>query len=77
MSEQSTIKHGLGAPPFIEQFPQLSPQEAERLDRLNRAITTMAISGMLSPSQQKALREKRFPNEVRRVLANTEKEQAK
>lgn len=62
MSE--TFDQGWAARPFKEQFPELSDKEAERLDRLNFAITDMAMADLITDSQRDAIRTKRFPKVV-------------
>lgn len=66
MSE--TFEQGWAALPFKEQFPDLPQREAERLDRLNHAITDMAMADLLTSSQVRDIRTKRFPKLVGEVV---------
>lgn len=69
-----TFEQGWAARPFKEQFPELPDREAERLDRLNRAITDMAMADLITPSQSDAIRKKRFPKLVSEVVRAYTKE---
>lgn len=62
MSE--TFEQGWAARPFKEQFPELSDKAAERLDKINAAITMLGVNDMLTFSQVEAIRHKRFPKLV-------------
>mgnify|MGYP003617470387 CR=1 FL=1 len=66
MSE--TFEQGWAARPFSEQFPELSVQAAARLDNVNKAITELLISGMITDSQTMAIRQKKFPKMVLREV---------
>ena len=70
-----TFEQGWAARPFKEQFPELPDREAERLDRLNRAITDMVMADLLTPSQSDAIRQKRFPKLVGEVVRAYAKDQ--
>ena len=63
-----TFEQGWAARPFKEQFPELSDKAATHLDRLNRAITDLYMADMLTDSQVKALREKKFPRVVTKAV---------
>ena len=63
-----TFEQGWAARPFKEQFPELSDKAATHLDRLNRAITDLYMADMLTDSQHKALREKKFPRVVTKAV---------
>lgn len=60
----NTFEQGWAARPFKEQFPELSDKEAERLDRLNIGITDLLMADLLTDSQARAIRQKRFPKVV-------------
>jgi len=63
-----TFEQGWAARPFAEQFPELEIQQALRLDRLNHAITDLYMAEMLTDSQVKAIREKKFPRVVTKAV---------
>jgi len=67
MSE--TFEQGWAARPFKDQFPELSDARAAYLDRLNRSITDMLMSDLITESQVDAIRRKRFPKLVSRELS--------
>lgn len=69
-----TFEQGWAARPFKEQFPEIPDKEAERLDRLNKAITDMAMADLITPSQCDAIRQKRFPKLVSEVVCAYAKE---
>ena len=64
-----TFEQGWAARPFAEQFPKMDAKEAERLDRLNHAITDLYMADMLTDSQVKAIREKKMPKAVSKAVA--------
>lgn len=66
---QRTFEQGWAARPFAEQFPEMDVKEAERLDRLNSAITDLYMADMLTDSQAKAIREKKMPKAVSKAVA--------
>lgn len=66
MSE--TFEQGWAARPFKEQFPELDDEQAKRLDRLNFSITDLLLSDLLTDSQVRAIREKKFPKVVSEVV---------
>lgn len=66
MSE--TFEQGLAARPFKEQFPELSDEEAERLNAVNDAIFTLYLTDMLTDSQLGSIRSKKFPKMVSKSL---------
>lgn len=68
-----TFEQGWAARPFKEQFPVLEDKQAERLDRLNGAITDLYVGGMLTASQMNAIRSKKMPRAVSEALAKAEK----
>lgn len=63
-----SFEQGWAARPFKEQFPFLTDRAANRLDRLNKAITDMAMAGLITNSQLDAIRRKRFPKLVGEVV---------
>ena len=63
-----TFEQGWAARPFKEQFPFLPDREADRLDRLNKAITDMAMADLITGSQLDSIRHKRFPKLVGEVV---------
>lgn len=63
-----TFEQGWAAKPFAEQFPEMKIAEADRLDRLNHAITELYMAEMITDSQMKAIREKKMPKAVMRAL---------
>lgn len=63
-----TFEQGWAARPFAEQFPEMNAKEALRLDRLNHAITDLYMAEMLTDSQVKAIREKKFPRVVTKAV---------
>lgn len=62
MSE--TFEQGWAARPFKEQFPELDDADAERLDKINSAITLLSMADMLTFSQTDAIRQKKMPKVV-------------
>ena len=69
-----TFEQGWAARPFKEQFPGMAEQDAEHLDRINRAITDMLLSNLLTDYQVAAIRQKKFPRLVSRYVARIPKE---
>lgn len=65
----NTFEQGWAAKPFKEQFPELGDKAAERLDSINAAITLMRAAGLLTDSQSKDIRMKKFPRVVESALA--------
>ena len=64
----STFEQGWAARPFKEQFPELSDRAAEHLDKLNYAITDMLLCDLLTDSQAREIRTKKFPKLVSREV---------
>lgn len=62
MTEKLEIRMGAMAPSLVEQLVPygVSIGTATRLENLNKAITALAISDMLPPSQVKRCRDKLF-----------------
>ena len=77
MTEQRTFEQGWAARPFKEQFPDMDTDVATRLDRINEAITTLFLEGMITESQMHAIRQKRFPKMVGREVAKMSKKVAR
>ena len=69
MSE--TFEQGWAARPFKEQFPELSDKEAERLDKINAAITLLSIAGILTFSQRDSIRQKKMPKVVAAAISKS------
>lgn len=67
-STTETFEQGWAALPFAEQFPELPADRAAWLDRLNRGITDMLISGLMTDSAADAARLKKFPKIVSKEL---------
>lgn len=63
-----TFEQGWAARPFKEQFPFLPDNEAQKLDRLNRSITDMGMWGLITDSQSRDIRQKRFPKLVSEIV---------
>lgn len=63
-----TFEQGWAARPFKEQFPQLTKEEAEHLDKLNKYITYLRFADMLTDSQADTMRQKKMPRAVGKAL---------
>lgn len=63
-----TFEQGWAARPFVEQFPELSEKDARHLDHINTSITTLYMAGLLTDSQLKDIREKKFPKVVTKAV---------
>lgn len=72
-----TFDQGWAARPFKEQFPELSDKEADHLDKINHAITIMLIADLITDSQRDAIRMKRFPKLVSKVVNAARKRAAR
>ena len=64
-----TFEQGWAARPFAEQFPELPAGRAAWLDRLNRSLTDVYLSGLMTDSAANAARNKKFPKIVSQELA--------
>ena len=64
-----TFEQGWAARPFGEQFPELPPDRAAWLDRLNLGITDMRLSGLMTDAASDTARYKKFPKIVAQELA--------
>lgn len=75
---KETFEQGWSARPFKEQFPELEAAEAKRLDEVNHAISSLYFEEMITDSQRKTIRNKKFPKMVSTFLmdARTKKEGA-
>ena len=69
-----TFEQRWSARPFKEQFPELSDFEAQRLDKVNKAISTLYFDDMLTDGQLNAIRDKKFPRLVSKVVSQARKE---
>ena len=69
-----TFEQRWSARPFKEQFPELSDFEAQRLDKVNKAISTLYFDDMLTDSQLDAIRGKKFPRLVSKAISQARKE---
>ena len=63
-----TFEQGWAARPFKEQFPELSDKDATHLDQLNHAVTNMLLADLITSTQAQAIRMKRFPKIVSRLV---------
>ena len=66
--KQFSFQHGLHAPPFKEQFPELPDNIANYLDTVNKAITHLLFAGCITDSQNTQIRQKKFPRLVDEML---------
>jgi hypothetical protein len=62
------LEQGWAARPFSEQFPELTNDDAKRLDNLNAAVTDLSISNLLTPTEYEKIRRNRFPKLVKKLL---------
>ena len=69
-----TFAQGWSARPFKEQFPELTDIEAQKLDKVNEAITRLYLDDMLTDDQLYAIRDKKFPRLVSKVVSLARKE---
>ena len=58
---KDTFEQGWSARPFKEQFPELDDIEAQKLDKVNEAISTLYFDDMLTDGQLDAIRGKKIP----------------
>ena len=56
-----TFEQRWSARPFKEQFPELTDIEAQKLDEVNKAISTLYFDDMLTHNQLDAIRDKKIP----------------
>ena len=64
-----TFAQGWTARPFKEQFPELTDTEAQKLDKLNEAITMLYLDDLLTDEQLYAIRDEKFPRLVSKVVS--------
>ena len=72
----TVFEQGWAARPFKEQFPELSDKEAERLDKINAAITLLLMADLLTFSQTDSIRKKKMPKVVSTAIAKARVVQA-
>ena len=72
-SMKITFEQRWSARPFKEQFPELSDFEAQKLDKVNESISTLYFDDMLTDSQMDAIRTKKFPLLVSKVVSQARK----
>lgn len=65
---KKTFEQGWAARSFKEQFPDLSDKDAVHLDQVNHAITMLLMADMITSSQCSAIRQKRFPKLVSKLV---------
>ena len=68
-----TFEQGLSARPFKEQFPELSDFEAQKLDKVNDAVSTLYFDDMLTDGQLDTIRDKKFPRLVSEAVSQARK----
>ena len=71
---KDTFEQGLAARPFKEQFPELSDIEAQKLDKVNEAITTLYFADILTHTRLITIRDKNFPRLVSKAVSQARKE---
>ena len=71
---KDTVEQGWSARPFKEQFPELTDLEAQKLDKLNEAISTLYFDDMLTDGQLDTIRTKKFPRLVSKAVSQARKE---
>ena len=69
-----TFAQGWHARPFKEQFPELTHTEAQKLDKLNEAITMLYLDDLLTDEQLYAIRDEKFPRLVSEAVSQARKE---
>ena len=69
-----TFAQGWSARPFKEQFPELTDIEAQKLDKVNEAITRLYLDDMLTDDQLYTIRDKKFPRLVSETVSQARKE---
>lgn len=68
-----TFAQGWSARPFKEQFPELTDLEAQKLDKVNEAITRLYLDDMLTDGQLDTIRDKKFPRLVSKAISQARK----
>ena len=71
---KDTFEQGWSARPFKEQFPELTDIEAQKLDKVNEAISTLYFDDMLTDGQLDTIRDKKFPRLVSEAVSQARKE---
>ena len=71
---KNTFAQGWSARPFKEQFPELTDTEAQKLDKVNEAITRLYLDDMLTDEQLYTIRDKKFPRLVSEAVEQARKE---
>ena len=66
---KDTFEQGWSARPFKEQFPELSDTDAQKLDKVNEAISTLYFDDMLTDGQLDTIRDKKFPRLVSKAVS--------
>ena len=69
-----TFAQGWSARPFKEQFPELTDLEAQKLDKVNEAITRLYLDDMLTDEQLYTIRDEKFPRLVSKTVSQARKE---
>ena len=64
-----TFAQGWSARPFKEQFPELTDIEAQKLDKVNEAITRLYLDDMLTDDQLYTIRDEKFPRLVSEAVS--------
>jgi len=67
------IIQGVAAPPFKEQFPELSDTDAAMLDEINFAITLLYIQSLITRSAMDSARKKFVALVTKKVVAARKK----
>lgn len=73
---KDTFEQGWSARPFKEQFPELTDIEAQKLDKINTAITLLSMADLLTFSQTDAIRQKKMPKVVSAAISKARAAQA-
>ena len=68
-----TFAQGWTARPFKEQFPELTDTEAQKLGKLNEAITMLYLDDLLTDEQLYAIRDEKFPRLVSEIVSQARK----
>ena len=66
---KNTFEQGWFTRSFKEQFPELTDIDAWKLDKVNEAISTLYFNDMLTEGQLDAIRDKKFPRLVSKVVS--------
>ena len=69
-----TFEQGWSARQFKEQFPELTDLEAQKLDKLNEAITMLYLDDLLTDKQLYAIRDEKFPCLISEIVSQARKE---